>query len=43
MKIEGVPTKEVAPIVAGLVREGVTFTVYPTSVGLWCIELTGGY
>jgi hypothetical protein len=33
-------------IVAGLVREGVTFKVYPPNLnadGFWEIELTGGY
>lgn len=43
--IQDIPTSILAGIVAGLVREGVTFNVTPTNdnASLWNIELTGGY
>lgn len=46
MTINNVHTKQLAIIVAGLVREGVTFKVVPTmsSTGeYWEIILLGGY
>jgi hypothetical protein len=43
-KIDFVKTSDLAAIVAGLVREGVTFTVSPMNAeGYWSISLTGGY
>lgn len=43
-EIYGVTTAELPALVAGLIREGVTFRVRPASSGLgdWVIELTGG-
>ena len=43
--IQNVPTEAVAVIVAGLVREGVTFIVTPEndSYTTWNVELTGGH
>ncbi len=44
MRINAIPTESLATIVAGLVREGVTFDVSPSSLdGLWNIVLTGGF
>lgn len=44
-RIINVPTAALAAIVAGLVREGVTFEVSPWGMedGLWCVTLLGGY
>lgn len=38
-------TSEMVLVVAGLVREGLTFTCRPDAIagGLWLIVLTGGY
>ena len=41
--IENVKTSDLAEIVAGLVREGVTFQVLPNLPGSWNITLLGGY
>ena len=43
--IRHIPTEKLAAIVAGLVREGVTFNVTPENDAgtSWDIELTGGY
>jgi hypothetical protein len=43
--IHAIPTDQLATIVAGLVREGVTFVVNPTdeTAHYWYIEFTGGY
>ncbi len=35
--------EDVAFIIAGLVREGVTFIAYEGKHGVWSIELTGGF
>ena len=47
MTIENIPIEKLAAIVAGLVREGVTFEAAPMpSIGAgdyWRITLTGGY
>lgn len=43
MTIENVDLEQLPKIVAGLVREGLTFTVRETSRGLWTITLNGGY
>lgn len=44
MTIRFVPTESLAAIVAGLVREGVTFDVLPSGLdGQWTITLTGGF
>lgn len=45
MTIEHIETSELAAIVAGLVREGVTFEARPsvTRAGCWRIVLTGGF
>lgn len=42
MYIQFVQTKDLATIVAGLVREGVMFKATEESGG-WTIELTGGF
>jgi hypothetical protein len=42
--IEDIELKDLATIIAGLVREGVSFRAYPDQFGArWRIELTGGY
>jgi hypothetical protein len=43
MKIEDVSTEDLATVVAGLVRAGVTFRVNATMKGDWIITLTGGF
>jgi hypothetical protein len=40
--IEHITTEELPALVAGLVREGVTFRAYPKGPN-WTIELLGGY
>ena len=42
MTINDIETKDLAEIVAGLVREGVTFEATQRR-GLWTITLTGGF
>lgn len=42
MYIKHIATKDLAEIVAGLVRQGVQFTAVQENDG-WTIELTGGY
>jgi hypothetical protein len=42
MKIECIEVEQLADIVAGLVRNGLTFRAYPMGA-FWCIQLTGGY
>lgn len=44
VKIKHVSTEALATIVAGLVREGLTFEVVPGTLdGNWDITLTGGF
>lgn len=43
MTIEDVCLEDLAKIVAGLVREGVTFRVNMTGKGDWTITLLGGF
>lgn len=43
MAIIDIETKDLATIVAGLAREGVTFECRPQGRGLWTITLTGGF
>ncbi len=44
MTIRFVSTESLATIVAGLVREGVTFDVLPSGTdNQWTITLTGGF
>lgn len=42
-KIRTENTERMTAIVAGLVREGVTFEVTDTGAGTWLITLTGGF
>lgn len=42
-KIRGIPTAELAEVIAGLVKQGVTFEAYPDAKpGEWIVELLGG-
>ena len=43
MIIHDVHTNELAEVIAGLVKQGLTFDVYGTSVNVWKVVLTGGY
>lgn len=43
MKIINIETKELAGIVAGLVREGVSFMAFQVNPNAWTIELTGDF
>ena len=45
MTIERIETARLAEVVAGLVKEGLTFTAIPNpaAFGLWTITLTGGF
>jgi hypothetical protein len=43
MTIENIDIEELATIVSGLVQQGLTFQAFPSSNGLWTIELTGGF
>jgi hypothetical protein len=46
MKIENILTEELAEIIAGLVKQGLTFKAKPQTgftTTVWSIELTGGY
>lgn len=43
MKIEYIEVSQLAEIIAGLVRQGVTFKAYPMGAFCWCVELTGGF
>lgn len=42
MRIEYIELADLPAIVAGLVREGVTFRAYPKDA-FWVVELTGGH
>lgn len=46
MTIKNIPIEDLAEIIAGLVKQGVTFTARPLDSfqgGGWIIELTGGF
>ena len=43
MTIERIETETLAGLIAGLVKEGLTFQCFPTRDGRWTIELTGGF
>jgi hypothetical protein len=43
MTIENIALEDLAVIVGGLVQQGLTFKSFPSSDGLWVIELTGGF
>jgi hypothetical protein len=43
MKIIEIGINELPVIIAGLVREGVTFEAWQTTSGNWSIKLTGGF
>lgn len=45
MTIKNIATAQLAEIIAGLVKEGLTFECQPDSrcAGTWIITLTGGY
>lgn len=46
MKIENIPTEELAEVIAGLVKQGLTFRAHHQpgfSHSVWTIELTGGF
>ena len=45
MTIERINTSDLADIIAGLVKQGITFNAYPMTnyADRWIIELTGGY
>lgn len=45
MIIKNIPTKQLAAIVAGLVKEGIVFEAQPDELTYdhWLIKLTGGY
>ena len=42
MTIERIDISELAEIIAGLVKQGLTFQARPVN-GTWTIELTGGF
>ena len=42
MRIEYIDLTDLPAIVAGLVREGVTFRAFPSGA-FWVVELTGGF
>lgn len=43
MTIERIAIEDLATIISGLVQQGLTFQSYPSSDGLWVVELTGGF
>jgi hypothetical protein len=43
MTIERIETETLAGLIAGLVKEGLTFKCFQTRDGRWTIELTGGF
>ena len=44
MKIANIPTDELGDVIAGLVKNGLTFECFPgTKPTTWTINLLGGY
>lgn len=43
MTIRAISTEQMVEIVAGLVKNGLTFEATPAPHGEWNIKLTGGY
>lgn len=43
MTIKYIPADELAALVAGLVKQGLTFEATPDNLGTWTIKLLGGF